>query len=281
MKIFKTTNDLMTYLSSYRQKNPNHKIGFVPTMGALHEGHLSLITEAKTTNDIVVCSIFVNPTQFNDPADLEKYPRTIEADIKLLTHNNCDIVFTPDVEDIYPNITSSYEIELNGLDMVLEGKYRPGHFKGVCMVVERLFEIVKPNHAYFGIKDFQQVAIIKQMVKERNLKVNIIACPIKRTSSGLAMSSRNTLLSDTEREDALAISKALFTGKTMYKNGSPINDIYAQMNLILEQSPLKVEYLEIVDNTTLQSVTHLNDNCSICIAAYCGPVRLIDNIQLA
>ena len=285
MKVFSKTSELNQYLEKLNpladgSENSTLVIGFVPTMGALHEGHLSLIKKAKEQSDIVICSVFVNPTQFNEKSDLDKYPRTIEKDIKLLEENNCDIVFTPTVEEVYPNNTKDYVIDLNGLDKVLEGKYRPGHFDGVCMVVERLFDIVKPNKAFFGIKDFQQVAIIKYMTQLRGFDIDIVACPIKREASGLAMSSRNILLSDQQKEEATIISKTIFKGKDVFKNGGDIEEMYDIMKALFKTSTLKLEYLEIVDNNTLKSVKFVTNNCSICIAAYCGEVRLIDNCQL-
>ena len=285
MKVFSKTSELNQYLEKLNpladgSENSTLVIGFVPTMGALHEGHLSLIKKAKEQSDIVICSVFVNPTQFNEKSDLDKYPRTIEKDIKLLEENNCDIVFTPTVEEVYPNNTKDYVIDLNGLDKVLEGKYRPGHFDGVCMVVERLFDIVKPNKAFFGIKDFQQVAIIKYMTQLRGFDIDIVACPIKREASGLAMSSRNILLSDQQKEEATIISKTIFKGKDVFKNGGDIEEMYDTMKALFKTSTLKLEYLEIVDNNTLKPVKFVTNNCSICIAAYCGEVRLIDNCQL-
>ncbi len=285
MKVFSKTSELNQYLEKLNpladgSENSTLVIGFVPTMGALHEGHLSLIKKAKEQSDIVICSVFVNPTQFNEKSDLDKYPRTVEKDLKLLEENNCDIVFTPTVEEVYPNNTKDYVIDLNGLDKVLEGKYRPGHFDGVCMVVERLFDIVKPNKAFFGIKDFQQVAIIKYMTQLRGFDIDIVACPIKREASGLAMSSRNILLSDQQKEEATIISKTIFKGKDVFKNGGDIEEMYDIMKALFKTSTLKLEYLEIVDNNTLKSVKFVTNNCSICIAAYCGEVRLIDNCQL-
>lgn len=280
MKIIKDIKQLKDELSIFKNDNPQLKVGFVPTMGALHNGHLSLIEQAKNHTDFVVCSIFVNPTQFNDKSDLEKYPRTIEADVELLKANGCDLVFIPSVDDVYPNNNTEYSINLNGLDEVLEGKYRPGHFNGVCMVVERLFNIVEPDTAFFGIKDFQQVAIIKYMTKLRDLDIEIIACPIKRESSGLAMSSRNMLLSDQEKIEATILSKTIFKGKEVFENGGSLKEMYEQMHQLFNTSNLELEYLEIVDNNTLKKVDVPTKNCSICIAAYCGNVRLIDNCQL-
>jgi len=280
MKVISNTEVLVKFLTQLKVEQPNLVIGFVPTMGALHTGHLSLIEQANKQSDFVVCSIFVNPTQFNDKTDLNKYPRTVEADIELLEKNNCDLVFTPSVEDVYPNNNTDYNINLNGLDTVLEGKYRPGHFDGVCMVVERLFNMVQPNKAFFGIKDFQQVAIVKYMTKLREFDIDIVACPIMREVSGLAMSSRNVLLSKKQKEEATILSKTIFKGKAVFLQGGPIKQMYDEMLKLFNSSNLELEYLEIVDNKTLKSVNQVNTNCSICIAAYCGKVRLIDNCQL-
>ena len=279
MKIARNNKELANFLSNYKQENPTHSIGFTPTMGALHAGHISLINEAKKQSNLVVVSIFVNPTQFNDSTDLQNYPRTEKEDIELLKTNNCDLVYLPSVEDIYPNEKSEYSIDLQGLDKVMEGKYRDNHFNGVCMVVERLLKLVKPTNAYFGKKDFQQVAIIKHMVKTRNLDVNIISCPIKREKSGLAMSSRNTLMSKFEKEEATIISKALNAGVSVFKQGFDINRVRQTILSILNRSSLKLEYLNIVDNVNLKEILEINTNSTVCIAAYCGQVRLIDNFQ--
>jgi pantoate--beta-alanine ligase len=280
MKVINKIEDLNNFLTQIKSEQPELIVGFVPTMGALHAGHLSLIEQAKKQSDFVVCSIFVNPTQFNDKSDLEKYPRTIEADIELLDKNKCDLVFIPSVEDIYPNNNTEYAINLNGLNTVLEGKYRPGHFDGVCMVVERLFNIINPNKAFFGIKDFQQVAIIKYMTKLRGFDIDIVACPIMREDSGLAMSSRNTLLSEKQKKDATVLSKTILKGKDIFLHGGDIQEMNKEMLSLFNSSNLELEYLEIVDNDSLKSVNQVNNNCSICIAAYCGNVRLIDNCQL-
>ena len=281
MKIARNNQELEQILTNYQFNNPTHTIGFVPTMGALHVGHMSLVNQAKSKVNFLVTSVFVNPAQFNEVSDLDKYPRTEQADIELLKTNHCDLVYIPTVEDVYPKINSNYSIDLNGLDKVMEGKYRDDHFDGVCMVVERLFDLVKPNYAFFGKKDFQQVAIVNHMVKVRGLDVKIISSPIKRELSGLAMSSRNTLLSDFEREEAIVISKALESGVLAYQRGFKIDRVRETMLSIFYRGSLKLEYMEIVDNKTLQEVSELNNNCTVCIAAYCGSVRLIDNFQFS
>jgi len=279
VEIARNNQELEQFLTNYKLNNPNHTVGFIPTMGALHAGHMSLVNQAKSKVNFLVTSIFVNPTQFNETSDLDKYPRTEQADIELLEANHCDLVYIPTVEDVYPNINSNYSIDLIGLDKVMEGKYRDDHFDGVCMVVERLFNLVRPNYAFFGKKDFQQVAIVKHMVKVRGLDVNIISCPIKRESSGLAMSSRNALLSNFEKEEAIVISKALKSGVLAYQRGFTIDVVKETMLSIFYRGSLKLEYMIIVDNNTLLEVSKLNNKCTVCIAAYCGSVRLIDNFQ--
>ena len=254
-------------------------IGFVPTMGALHEGHLSLVKKAVADTDVVVVSIFVNPTQFNDPKDLERYPRNLDADLKLLEETGCHIVFAPGVNDIYPE-PDNRKFNFGMLETVMEGKHRPGHFNGVAQVVSKLFEIVTPNKAYFGLKDFQQLAIIKNMVAQLNLPVEIVPCPIVREESGLAMSSRNELLSAEERKNAAQISETLFKAKELAAEKS-VNEL---KNWIVEtinkNKYLTVEYADIVDDIQLQSVKSWNENVVkvCCVAIFCGKVRLIDNI---
>jgi pantoate--beta-alanine ligase len=254
-------------------------IGFVPTMGALHEGHLSLVKKAVADTDIVVVSIFVNPTQFNDPKDLERYPRNLDADLKLLEETGCHIVFAPGVKDIYPE-PDNRKFNFGMLEAVMEAKHRPGHFNGVAQVVSKLFEIVNPNKAYFGLKDFQQLAIIKNMVTQLNLPVEIVPCPIVREESGLAMSSRNELLSAEERKNAAQISETLFKAKELAA-GKSVNEL---KNWIVEtinkNKYLTVEYADIVDDIQLQPVKNWNENVVkvCCVAVFCGKVRLIDNI---
>lgn len=279
MRIARNNQELEEILSNYKLDNPEHTIGFVPTMGALHQGHISLVNQAKIKSNFVIVSIFVNPTQFNESADLEKYPRTETADIELLKSNSCDLVYLPSVKDIYPSKNSNYSIDLKGLDKVMEGKYRDNHFDGVCMVVERLFKLVNPDYAFFGKKDFQQVAVINHMVKERGLDIEIVSCSIKRECSGLAMSSRNTLLSGYEKNQAVVISESLKSGVSAYQRGFKKDMVLGTILSVFYRGNLTLEYLEIVDNVALEAVEELNDNCSVCIAAYCGSVRLIDNFQ--
>jgi len=281
VEIARNNQELEQVLSNYKLNNPGHTIGFVHTMGALHDGHMSLIRQANAEVNFVISSVFVNPAQFNETADLDKYPRTESVDIELLESNNCDLVYIPTVENIYPNNKSNYSINLKGLDKVMEGKYRDSHFDGVCMVVERLFDLVKTNYAFFGKKDFQQVAIVSHMVKERGLSVEVVSCPIMREDSGLAMSSRNMLMSNYEREQATIISESLRSGVKVYQGGFKIDRVIETMLSIFYRGSLELEYLEIIDNTTLQKVTEINNNCTVCVAAYCGSVRLIDNFQFS
>lgn len=258
----------------------NKKIGFVPTMGALHEGHLSLITKAKETCDLVVASIFVNPTQFNNPADLDKYPRMPEEDAALLESVGCDFLFLPTTESIYPEGYEHLKMDLAPLDEVMEGKYRPGHFAGVIDVVSRLFDIVKPTHAFFGRKDFQQVMIIKYMTKKLNLTIEIVVGETIREQSGLAMSSRNLRLTEQQKQQATVIYETLSFGKEMAPFLSP-QEVLLEMISILEVSPLELEYLEIVDAETLLPLTDFwLPGATACVVAYCGEVRLIDNLEL-
>lgn len=256
------------------------KIGFVPTMGALHDGHISLVKQAKEMCDYVIVSIFVNPTQFNNPSDLEKYPRTLEKDTNLLAQTDVDFVFAPSADEIYPPNYISPIINLGILDKVMEGKFRPGHFHGVVEVVKRLFEIVNPDFAYFGKKDFQQVAVIKHMVHAFQLPITVVECPIIRNEYGLAMSSRNARLSPEEQKKALVIYETLLFAKNNIENYTP-NELMEVCRKQIEASDLKLEYVEIVHPTTLISLSEKwEDGAVCCIAAYCGEVRLIDNIVL-
>ena len=258
------------------------KTGFVPTMGALHEGHLSLIRKAKSENDVVICSVFVNPTQFNNQEDLEKYPRTIEEDILLLQSAGCDAVFIPTVTEMYPNYpdeTALVAVPLAPLNTVMEGAFRPGHFEGVVNVVYRFFDLIRPQKAYFGLKDFQQVAIIKHMVNYLELPLEIIACPTERETSGLAKSSRNQRLSDEQRVEATHIYKALQLGKKLSSDHLP-DDVKEKMREYLNMTSIRTEYISIVHPENLSELHSKWVSGSICcIAAYCGDVRLIDNLQ--
>lgn len=278
MKLVHTISELREELDA--QRKLGKKIGLVPTMGALHDGHASLVKRAVLENDIVVVSDFVNPTQFNDKNDLLKYPRTLEADCKLLEKEGADYVFAPSVEEIYPE-PDTRQFSYAPLDTVMEGKYRPGHFNGVCQIVSKLFMIVEPDRAYFGEKDFQQLAIIREMVKQMNFPLQIVGCPIVREKDGLALSSRNTRLSADERTQALNISKTLFLSKEYATSHSVEETQQFVENRIANSEGLELEYFEIVDGVTLQKVTSWEDTNYIvgCITVFCGEVRLIDNIK--
>jgi pantoate--beta-alanine ligase len=251
MKLVTTVDELQAELHSVHR---NHlKTGFVPTMGALHDGHLSLVQKAGKENDRVIVSVFVNPTQFNDKGDLERYPRTLEADMKKLSGLKCDLVFAPPVEEIYPE-PDTRQFNFGNLETVMEGKFRPGHFNGVAQVVSRLFDLVKPDRAYFGMKDFQQLAIIKDMVRKLKYPIEIVPVEIKREPDGLAMSSRNTLLEPVYRKEAPRIFQALSGIKELKKSNSVEQIIKLTTDKIEENQLLKVEYFEIVDQNTLQPV---------------------------
>lgn len=273
MFLAETTEEL-----KYRLKG-NGTIGFVPTMGALHKGHISLVEKAVKENDIVVVSIFVNPTQFNDKSDLERYPRNLDADLKLLEKTGCHIVFAPGVDEVYPE-PDTRKFNFGSLETVMEGKHRPGHFNGVAQVVSKLFDMVRPNKAYFGLKDFQQLAVIKSMVRQLNLSVEIVPCPIIREKSGLAMSSRNELLTPEERQNAATISETLFQSKELTGKKS-VHQLKKWVIETINKNPfLTVEYFEIVDDMQLQPVNSWDEkNIKVgCVAVYCEKVRLIDNV---
>jgi pantoate--beta-alanine ligase len=292
MKIFNSKNGIIDYLNE--QRSITKIIGFVPTMGALHIGHISLIGKAKTECDIVVSSIFVNPTQFNDLNDLVNYPRTLEKDFKMLEAAGCSAVFAPEIQEMY----SAQELELkrqgiedkswsNGkeihfglLEKVMEGAHRPGHFNGVAQVVSKLFNIVKPQKAYFGQKDFQQLAIIKSLVKQLELPLEIVTCPIMREPNGLAMSSRNERLTKEEREKAALISETLFKVQEL-KNSKSVAELKSIAESEIKKEPsIQLDYFEIANVETLQSLTdaELANNAVACIAVKVGAVRLIDNV---
>jgi pantoate--beta-alanine ligase len=260
-------------------KSAGQHIGFVPTMGALHEGHKALIVRASRENDLVVISIFVNPTQFNNKEDLALYPRTLDADLELLKTIENGVVFVPDVAAIYPKKTSFKPFDLGNLDKVMEGKHRPGHFDGVVHVVHNLFEIVEPTKAYFGQKDFQQLAVIRKMNAHYGFPIEIIACETLREESGLAMSSRNMRLSHQEKKDALVLWETLQFVKE-FRGKYPPNELIKKAVEYFETGNLLLEYLDIVDVESLKMVENWDSPCVCCIAAYCGKVRLIDNLLL-
>jgi pantoate--beta-alanine ligase len=281
MLIFKGNNELIKHLNEIRAKG--RKIGFVPTMGALHKGHISLIEASKEQGLYTVCSIFVNPTQFNDKKDLENYPRTPENDLKMLEENGCDVVFMPSEKEIYPK-EDARVFKFGELDTILEGAHRPGHFNGVAKVVSILFDIVKPDVAFFGSKDYQQVMVIRSLVKQLNLPVKIVACPTLREADGLAMSSRNMRLSKDERKAAKLIPALLNEAKTMFGAGSSISEIKVFIGRKLAQNPIyKLDYFEICEPETLKI---LGDKSAVktgigLIACFVGNVRLIDNLLLS
>lgn len=257
------------------------KVGFVPTMGALHEGHLSLINRAKNDNDIVVSSVFVNPIQFNNPTDLEKYPRTPELDIEKLKNAGCDAVFMPSVEEMYPEKVEDH-YDFGDLERVMEGACRPGHFNGVAIVVRKLFEIVNPDKAYFGEKDFQQLAIIKKMVCNLNMGLEIVPCPIIRENDGLAMSSRNVRLNEEERAIAPKIFATLNDAVSKKDSMSPAEMREYALAKYAEIKEFDVEYVEITDEINLQSINNWDEceHARIFVALQLGPVRLIDNVRI-
>ncbi|ABG61067.1 pantoate--beta-alanine ligase [Cytophaga hutchinsonii] len=265
------------------EKRKNHSVGFVPTMGALHRGHISLIKQAKAENTVCVASIFVNPLQFNNPEDFNKYPIQRESDMKLMSEAGCDILFMPDVAEFYPT-RPNMKIDIGLLDQILEGAHRPGHFSGVAIVVSKLFHIIEPGKAYFGQKDIQQVAVIRQLVSELNFPIEIIACPIIREESGLAMSSRNMRLSAQGKAVAANIYKALSVIEKQIKQDKvTVSDAqHAGKNYLNQFKEIEVEYLEIVAADTLEAITEYADQTKIavCIAAYVEGVRLIDNLVI-
>lgn len=278
MKLIQTIKELRTELDGLRKAGKT--VGLVPTMGALHAGHASLVKRAVAENDVVVVSDFINPTQFNDKNDLLKYPRTLEADCKLLEACGASYVFAPSVEEIYPE-PDTRQFSYAPLDTVMEGKYRPGHFNGVCQIVSKLFLIVEPTRAYFGEKDFQQLAIIREMVRKYPFDLQIVGCPIVREADGLALSSRNARLSDVQREQALQISKTLFASVEYGKDHTLAETLRFVEDGIEKAEGLELEYFEIVDGNTLQPVSAWEDSAYIvgCITVFCGEVRLIDNIK--
>ena len=280
MKVFKRIVDLQNAL--FEERKHGKKIGLVPTMGALHEGHASLVRHSVSENDVTVVSVFVNPTQFNDKNDLKNYPRDLEADCHLLESCGADYVLAPEVEEMYPTPDTRH-FEFPPVSTVMEGAHRPGHFNGVCQVVSRLFYIVRPNNAYFGEKDWQQIAVVKAMVRQLGLGVQIVECPIVRDTDGLARSSRNSLLAPDERAIAPAIYKALKDSLTYAKSHSLKDTHDKVVNDINSVKGLEVEYFSIVDGNTLQDVNEWDDSPYVvgCITVYCGktPIRLIDHIK--
>lgn len=277
MRVVKTISELKSLISGYKQENKT--VGLVPTMGALHAGHKSLVDRARKENDIVVVSVFVNPTQFNNKQDLATYPRTEERDCALLEAAGCDLVFMPAVEEVYPE-PDNRQFDLGAVAEVMEGAHRPGHFNGVAQIVSKLFSFVEPDRAYFGEKDFQQIAVIRKMVQLEGFKLQIVACPIKREDDGLALSSRNVRLTAEQRQLAPNIYRVLKESCNFAKSHTVAETEKFVVDSLNAQPQMEVEYYSIVDALTMQPVSDWADADSItgCITVYCGEVRLIDNI---
>jgi pantoate--beta-alanine ligase len=277
MRVVKTISELKSLISGYKQENKT--VGLVPTMGALHAGHKSLVDRARKENDIVVVSVFVNPTQFNNKQDLATYPRTEERDCALLEAAGCDVVFMPAVEEVYPE-PDNRQFDLGVVAEVMEGAHRPGHFNGVAQIVSKLFGFVEPDRAYFGEKDFQQIAVIRKMVQLEGFKLQIVACPIKREDDGLALSSRNVRLTAEQRQLAPNIYRVLKESCNFAKSHTVAETEKFVVDSLNALPQMEVEYYSIVDALTMQPVSDWADADSItgCITVYCGEVRLIDNI---
>lgn len=280
MHTFIEIGPLRAYLK--HQETTHSSIGFVPTMGALHRGHLSLIEASKKQNDITVCSIYVNPVQFNNPADLEKYPRTLEADLVKLRDAGCDAVFCPSNSEMYPQ-PGRLKFDFGPLDKILEGEFRPGHFSGVAIVVAKLLNIVQPERAYFGQKDFQQFKVISTLVEELKFNVELVCAPIVREADGLAMSSRNMRLTREERERAVILNRSLVKSRDKLLSGTPFSEVKKFVMAQCAEKNVKLEYLALVDRNdfTLRENIMNPDHIVILIAAYVGEIRLIDNIFLS
>ena len=278
MEVIRTVSELKQRVAAHRAQGKT--IGLVPTMGALHAGHISLMDQARKNNDIVVVSVFVNPTQFNNPEDLRTYPRTEEADCVKMEVANVDIAFIPSVEEVYPEPDTRI-FDLGPVAEVMEGPMRPGHFNGVAQIVSKLFYMVEPDRAYFGEKDFQQIAVIRRMVEIEGFNIEIIDCPIKREDDGLAMSSRNVRLTAEQRQIAPSINKALVASLDFAKSHSVEETKQSVISEINAQPEMEVEYYEIVNAATMQPISNWEDAPVAvgCITVYCGEVRLIDNIK--
>ena len=279
MRIVKTINELISLVNEL--KADNKTIGFVPTMGALHEGHLTLVRQCVAENEVCIVSVFVNPTQFNKKADLEKYPRNVEKDAQLLEEAGCAYVFAPSAEEMYSTdeLEKTFEFDFGGMDRLMEGKFRPGHFNGVVQVVSKLFKLVQPDKAYFGKKDFQQLAIIHRMVRLMHFPVEVVDCPIVREASGLAMSSRNERLSAAERDTAANIYRILNESRNLTDKMSPGELTQWVTDEVNNAGGLSVEYFDIADRETLVTIDRWQPESIGCIAVFCGEVRLIDNIE--
>jgi pantoate--beta-alanine ligase len=278
MIIFKKAADIHNFLATKIKENQS--IGFVPTMGALHEGHISLINKSKAANSITICSIYVNPTQFNNPLDFEKYPITIESDIAMLEEAGCDLLFLPSTDEIYPEDFVKINYELGYLETILEGKYRPGHFQGVCMVVERLLKIITCDILYLGQKDYQQCMVIEKMISLRNMNIQLVIAPTVRETDGLAMSSRNRRLSDEERQNAVVIFNSLMNMKSQINEHS-IEEIVTEAKKMITEKGFEVDYVELTDRhlKPIEKTAQPNGIIAL-IAATINNIRLIDNMTL-
>lgn len=276
MHIFKEIEPLRAFLN---QKRAQHRIGLVPTMGALHSGHASLLKAARQETHITVCSIYVNPAQFNNPSDLEKYPRTLEKDLALLESNSCDVAFVPENREMYQT-PSTIQFDFGDLDKIMEGKFRPGHFSGVALVVSKLFNIVLPHVAYFGQKDFQQFKIIERLVDELKFDLKLRCMPILREKDGLAMSSRNQRLDSDQRKKAIVFQESLILSKELLAKGEKLSVVRDQIKTKCEGVGVKLEYLELASGENLNPLEIVTGKAVLLIAGYVGEVRLIDNILI-
>jgi len=278
MQVFDKIGPLKAFLR--QEKKATGSIGFVPTMGALHQGHLSLINASKRENALTVCSIYVNPSQFNNPLDLEKYPRSLEQDIELLKKANCDVLFCPDNLEMYPT-ENQIKFDFGTLDKILEGHYRPGHFSGVALIVSKLLNIISPDRVYFGQKDFQQYKIIEKLVYELKFDVLLRCMPIEREPDGLAMSSRNVRLSGAHRKKAIIFHESLTQARELLKSGSSMKEVKSLIRSKCENSnEVRLEYLELANESDLSLLETVSDKAILLIAGYIGEVRLIDNLMI-
>ncbi|WP_189683215.1 pantoate--beta-alanine ligase [Salibacter halophilus] len=280
MKVCRTKKEMQSVVQNAQANNQS--IGFVATMGALHSGHLALVERSASDNDITVVSVYVNPTQFNNPEDLEKYPRTLDRDIKYLESAGCDVVFTPTDDDMYPEGKKSKSYPFGSLATKMEGEFRPGHFDGVGTVVNKLFEIIEPNNAYFGEKDYQQVLVVRKMAELEGLDVNVVGCPIEREANGLAKSSRNERLTDEQMEKGSIIYKSLLMARDLKEKGKTVEEIEKAVKETFDQQEMfDLEYFNIADTKTMELLSGSIDvPARAFIAAFAGNVRLIDNIDL-
>lgn len=280
MEIFKQIAPLKVFLEGIKRSGKT--VGLVPTMGALHQGHLSLVQASKSANSVTVASIYVNPTQFNNPDDLQKYPKTLTQDVEMLRKVGCDAVFCPEDQEMYEE-RSVIKFDFGHLDKVMEGKFRPGHFSGVALVVSKLFNIVQPDSAYFGQKDWQQFAVIRQLVHELKFNLALFSVPILREPDGLAMSSRNLRLTETQRASASILYRAMQKASERLKSGTPLQEVFTQVQQMVDKTPeMRLEYFELADSKNLNVLNNVDSAAApiLCIAAYAGEVRLIDNMFL-